>query len=131
MNISVLAWLETLLIIPSQTKNNPCFHTPGTSPPRMGTMFVYSNIDDLRISDQAMLLLKKIKAGRDSTGDVLWWKCSDGKRMAFSYYGCPYRRVCPNTAIGPRDWRPQSILYTPIPNVVPKEAAIFFNIKDY
>lgn len=75
--------------------------------------------ETLGVSDEALALLKTVKRGADSLGDVDWWKTNDG-HTAFSWLGPMCRLMDPSDAEASR----QYIIgeYVSIPNEPPQEA---------
>jgi len=73
----------------------------------------------LGVSDEAMALLKTIKRGRDSIGDVDWWACDD-KSFAFGWLGPHLRLVDPKQSQTSRQYKVGP--YVTIPNEVRPDA---------
>lgn len=80
---------------------------------------VIMNTDkNLGVSSEAVDLMKKVKAGHDSIGEIDWF--SSAKGDTFGWIGGPFTIVDPTTAETARNFSIRS--YQPIDNVVPAGA---------
>ena len=70
-----------------------------------GNIGVVTDADKVRISPDALSLLKTIKKGRDYIGDVDTFKCND-KSNVFSWFGGHKRILDPAKSVGSRDYNP-------------------------
>jgi hypothetical protein len=75
--------------------------------------------ETLGVSEEALVLLKTIKRGRDSIGDVDWWAVDDGS-SAFGWFGPMCRLIEPAEAETSRQFKIGE--YVSIPNDVPEGA---------
>lgn len=62
------------------------------NPGRFGQVIMRSPIN-FAASEEALTLLRKLKSGGDSIGDVDWFRTMDGKEAAFSWLGGPKRLI--------------------------------------
>jgi len=75
--------------------------------------------ENLGISMEALALLKTVKKGKRSLGDIDWFPLEDG-RAVFGWFGTPHQIFNIRVIEGSRDY---CILdYVPIPNDVPQGA---------
>ena len=75
----------------------------------------------LGVSHEAMVWLKSVKRGRDSIGDVDWWKCNDGT-YAFGWLGGPLALKPLEGCTTSRQFDIGKEHCIPIPNNPPAEA---------
>lgn len=119
--VSVYAYKGKLIFAPSSTKRTrdfvPTEYTDKRS--NLGCVVVDSK-KHLRISNEALKLLRKIKRNHDDSGDVDWWMCDDGT-AAFSWFGAIFRVMDPTTAEASRDFAVRKNQCTVIPNILPEE----------
>lgn len=80
---------------------------------------VMDSAKNLSVSSEALDLMKLVRVGHDSVGDIDWWACNDGNH-AFSWWGPIFRVIDVNDSISARGFRPSNSLpFTEIPNELP------------
>jgi hypothetical protein len=92
---------------PSLIKNPPAWFLP-TNEQRIGCVVLDAG-KHVRISREAIDLMKKIKKSHDDIGDIDWWAVTGGEQAgthAFSWIGPVYRTINPEKAEGSRGWAP-------------------------
>lgn len=121
MSVSVYAHNGLLYFYPSPDLfNDETRFIPTDDRSHIGCVVMDSK-KDLRVSREAIELMKQIEVGSDSIGDIDWWACDDGTH-AFSWFGAIYRVIDPKTAQSARGFKPHAGLpCTLIPNDVPPE----------
>lgn len=72
------------------------------TPGNMGQVIMNTK-EHLGVSKEALELLKTVKPGRDSMGDIDWFATSDGNH-AFSWLGGPYNIAKPSDIEGSRSY---------------------------
>lgn len=82
---------------------------------------IMNTAEHLGVSPEALELLKSVKVGHDSIGDVDWFRSDDGKDN-FGWIGGPYAVVTAATAEAARGFAVDNRAYQPIPNDVPAGA---------
>lgn len=92
-----------------------------TSLDRPGNMgqVIMNTAKNLGVSAEALQLLRSLKRGHDSLGDIDWFKTRDGQH-AFSWLGAPHALKDPKTAETSRQYHIGG--YVAIANEVPEGA---------
>jgi hypothetical protein len=80
---------------------------------------ICNSATNVGISEEAIKLLKTIRPGGDSIGDVDWFR-SDAKGDVFAWIGGPWAMINPETAEAARGYAVRS--YATVPNDVPDGA---------
>lgn len=121
IKVRVLAHDGNIVIVPEAAEEGIMDRWWPTGGNRMGCV-----VEDSRrrvgISKEAIDLMRGIKTGRDSIGDIDWHWCVDGT-YAFGWWGAIYRIIRPHEDIGARDFKVHPGEYVEVPNDVPPEVA--------
>jgi len=88
---------------------------------------IHDTAKHLGVSAEAMALLKTIRPGHDSLGDIDWFGTSDGA-ASFGWIGGPYNIVDPKKCDASRDYK--ILGYVEIPNDVPEGAKAAIDSPD-
>ncbi len=75
---------------------------------------------NLGVSQEALVLLRRVRKNRDSMGDVMWWPVGD--KFCFGWMGGPLALKVPGRITGDRDYAVREGAYTLIQNDVPEGA---------
>ena len=129
--IDVLAHNGKILIHPTLTPIKRTKWFVPTASRHIGCV-VLDTAKHLRVSVEAMALMKKIPRGQDSMGDISWWAVSDGTH-AFSWIGAIFRVIDPESSESDRDFFPhEGLPHTVIPNIITAEmvAGLVNHIED-
>ena len=118
LNARITAYLGVLVCETLATASNKDCALSIDNPGRIGQVFMNTK-ETLGVSEEAIELLKKIKIGRDSIGDVDWFESVQGD--VFGWLGGP--KTIKDTADEletARGFRIRS--YVSVPNDVPADA---------
>lgn len=80
---------------------------------------IHDTAKNLGVSAEALALLKSLPRGRDSLGDIDWFRTNDG-RASFGWIGGPYAIKDPKQCEGSRQY--EVLAHVVIPNDVPEGA---------
>jgi len=114
VTVRVFAWNGRIYLYPSAFVEGENFAPTGKT--RFGSVII-DTAKYLYASREAIELMRKVKRGRDSIGDLGWHDSNHGD--AFSWFGVIFRVVDPKTCETARDFR--IMAYNEIPNDVPQE----------
>jgi hypothetical protein len=120
MKVRVVAYNNRIVLVPENPEqgiNQEWWPTGGT---RIGCV-VGNTKANLGVSEEALVLMRKMRVCRDAIGDLNWWWCTDGT-YAFSWIGPIHRIVDPDTSEAARGFEIFRDQCTIIPNDVPPEA---------
>jgi len=124
--VNIFAIDGKIVFCPSSHKKNKGFFPTGND--NLGCVVINSK-EMVKVSKEALSLMRRIRKNRDAIGDIGWWKCDDGK-FAFSWFGAIYKVMDPKTAEGDRDFNVHEDQCTIIPNSPPQEVIDGMKIKN-
>lgn len=119
IKVRVLAHEGNIVVIPEAPEDGINDNWWPTGGDKLGCV-VGDTRRRLGVSKEALDLMREVKLGRDSLGDIDWWRCDDGT-YAFSWWGAICRIIRPRSDEGARTFKVHPGEYVEIPNDVPAE----------
>jgi hypothetical protein len=132
MKLNIFSYQNKLILMPIDIENNDSVFFPIKPGISFGNVMLDTK-SRLQISKSAFNLLKDVRRGMDSIGDLSWWKVDDGT-YAFSWFGPSNRIMDPYHIEGDKDFIITDQLIkecTIIPNRVPSKIKSLVEMNAY